>query len=82
MRACVFFARHPKIRGSLLPHAYRIYTHCSSGHSTVQHFLECHTDFDPNVTPEYITDCLLASTSNSEHIMSNIALGVLLVKVL
>ena len=45
-----------------------------------EHFLECHTDFEPNVTPAYITNCILLSTSNSEHFISLISLGLSLSK--
>ena len=45
-----------------------------------EHFLDCHTDFDPSITPDYITDCILSSTSNSEHFMSLISLGLSLLK--
>ena len=47
-----------------------------------QHFFECHTEFDSSVTPEYITDCILFSTSNSDQFMSLIPLGLSLLKVL
>ena len=47
-----------------------------------QHFFECHTDFDSSVTPEYITECILSSASNSEHFMSLIPLGLSLLKAL
>ena len=45
-----------------------------------EHFLECHTDFEPNVTPAYITNCILLSISNSEHFISLISLGLSLSK--
>ena len=45
-----------------------------------QHFFECHTEFDSSVTPEYITDCILFSTSNSDQFMSLIPLGLSLLK--
>ena len=47
-----------------------------------QHFFECHTDFDSSITPEYITECILSSVSNSEHFMSLIPLGLSLLKAL
>ena len=47
-----------------------------------QHFFECHTDFDSSVTPEYITECILSSASNSEHFMSLLPLGLSLLKAL
>ena len=42
----------------------------SDRHCPMQHLLECHTDFDSSVTPDYITDCILSCTYNSEHFMS------------
>ena len=43
-----------------------------------KHLLECHTDFDSSITPDYITDCILSFM----YIMSHITLGLSLVKVL
>ena len=81
MRACVF-ARHPKVRGSLLPHAYctHIVLQDTPLFNTSWNTTQTLTQTSPLNTSRTAFSRLY--TSNSEHIMSNIALGVLLVKVL
>ena len=70
----VFSDRHCPMQNCAytVPHGVALY----------QHFFECHTEFDSSVTPKYITDCSLSSTSNSDQFMSFISLHLSLLKVL
>ena len=45
-----------------------------------EHLFECHTDLDPSVTPAFVIDNIISSTSNPEHFL--IPLGLSLLKVL
>ena len=46
------------------------------------HLFECHTDVDPSVTPAFVTDNIISSTSNPEHFLILLPLGLSLLKVL
>ena len=45
------------------------------------HFMECHCDSN-NASPSSITDCIISCTSDSDHFMSLIPLGLSLMSVL
>ena len=47
-----------------------------------EHWFECHTDVHPSVTPAFVTDNIISSTSNPEHFLTLIPLGLSLLKVL
>ena len=49
-----------------------------------EHFMESHTStlFDSNVSPDYITNLIISCTSDSEHFMSLMSLGLSLKNVL
>ena len=46
-----------------------------------EHFMECHCDSN-NASPSSITDCIISCTSDSDHFMSLIPLGLSLMSVL
>ena len=41
-----------------------------------EHLFECHTDVHPSVTPAFVTDNIISSTSNPEHFLTLIPLGL------
>ena len=47
-----------------------------------EHLFECHTDVHPSVTPAFVTDNIISSTSNPEHFLTLIPLGLSLLKAL
>ena len=47
-----------------------------------EHLFECHSDVDPSVTPAFVTDNIISSTSNPEHFLTLIPFGLSLLKVL
>ena len=45
-----------------------------------EHFMESHTLFNSNISPDYITNLIISCTSDSEHFMSLLSLGLSLNK--
>ena len=47
-----------------------------------EHFMGCHTDFDSSTSPDFITNCISSCSSDPEHFMGLMVLGLSFIKVL
>lgn len=45
-----------------------------------EHLFKCHTNLDPSITPGSVTSHILSSTSNPDHFLTLIPLGLSLLK--
>ena len=47
-----------------------------------EHFMGCHTDFDSSTSPDFITNCISSCSSDPEHFMGLMVLGLSFIQVL